>query len=439
MRWRSAKYLVLAILGCGSLPAVTHAATIDVIPGRGSLAAAIAAAAPGDTLHLLPGRHEGPVVIEKTLTLEGIGPEQAWVVGNATGSVIRIEAPDVTVRMLHITGSGTNSTEIDAGIYVAQGADNPLIERNIVEGNLFGISLHGPKNALVQHNVIRNRNDLWLNNRGNGIHMWNNVGSRVERNDVAGGRDGIFVQLGSDNVIAGNIFEKLRFAVHFMYSKRGSVSDNLSIGNHVGYALMYSDSLKVVGNVSARDRDYGLMLNSARKGEILDNLVYSSADKCLFVYLAVQNELRNNRFEGCGVGVHVTGSDANVIAGNAFVGNRVQMRYAGTKSYEWSADGHGNYWSDNPAFDLDGDGIGDTAYRPNNIVDWVVWRYPLSKLLLSSPAMEILRVGQSQFPALYPGGVVDSYPLMSPPRTPRPMPEIPAEIIWEEGKAESSS
>ena len=434
VRQRRAAILLAATLFAGGLPAV--AKTIDVRPGGDGLTRAVAEASPGDVLHLQPGQYRGPIVVEKALTIEADSPRFTEVLGNGQGSVIRILAADVIVRGLHIRGSGTNSTEIDAGVYVQQGADNPVIENNWVDGNLFGISLHGPKNAVVRHNVIANRNDLWLNNRGNGIHMWNNTGTRIETNEITGGRDGIFVQLGSDNVIDGNRFEHLRFAVHFMYSKRGSVSDNISIGNHIGYALMYSDLLKVSGNVSVRDRDYGLMLNSARKAEIERNFIYGTADKCLFFYLALQNRLHDNRFEGCGVGVHVTGSDANTVKDNAFIANRVQMHYAGTKTYEWSEDGRGNYWSDNPAFDLDGDGIADTAYRPNDIVDWIVWRYPFAKLLLSSPAMEILRLGQSQFPALYPGGVVDSYPLMAPFPAPRALPEMPADVRWEEGQAD---
>lgn len=429
--------IMATMLALAGMPVGAWAKTVTVAAGGDNLIEAVAAASPGDDLNLQPGPHHGPVLIDKPLSL--IGAEGAEVVGNGQGSVIRIEAAGVTIRGLAITGSGTDTTNIDGGIYVAQGADDPVIENNHLDGNQFGISLHGPRRAIVRNNVITNRNDLWLNNRGNGIHMWNNVASRIEHNIVTGGRDGIFVQLGSDNVITGNEFSHLRFAVHFMYSKRGSVADNVSIGNHIGYALMYSDQLKVTGNVSVKDRDYGLMLNSARKGDIRDNFIYGTADKCLFFYLAVKNQLVGNRFEGCGVGVHVTGSDANVIGGNAFVSNRVQMHYAGTKSHEWSIDGRGNYWSDNPAFDLNGDGMADTAYRPNDIVDWVVWRYPLSKLLMSSPAMEILRVGQSQFPALYPGGVVDSHPLMTAPPAPRTLPEIPAEVKWEEGKADPSS
>jgi nitrous oxidase accessory protein len=90
----------------------------------------------------------------------------------------------------------------------------------------------------------------------------------------------------------------------------------------------------------------------------------------------------------------------------------------GTRNLDWSEHGRGNYWSDDPAFDLNGDGIADTAYRPNDLVDQVVWRYPAAKLLLNSPAVQLVRWAQSAFPNLHPGGVIDSAPLMRLPNVP---------------------
>ena len=64
------------------------------------------------------------------------------------------------------------------------------------------------------------------------------------------------------------------------------------------------------------------------------------------------------------------------------------------------------------------DGIADTAYRPNDLVDKVLWTAPQAKVLINSPAMQVIRWAQAQFPALLPGGVVDSHPLISPPARP---------------------
>ena len=96
----------------------------------------------------------------------------------------------------------------------------------------------------------------------------------------------------------------------------------------------------------------------------------------MFIYNTNQNRFRDNWFEGCEIGIHFTaGSEGNEIAGNAFVKNRNQVKYVGTRYLDWPG-GRGNYWSDNPAFDLNGDGLGDSAYRPNDLMDKVLWTAP---------------------------------------------------------------
>jgi nitrous oxidase accessory protein len=141
-------------------------------------------------------------------------------------------------------------------------------------------------------------------------------------------------------------------------------------------------------------------------------------EKCVFIYNANKNRFSGNIFEGCEIGVHFTaGSEGNVMSGNAFVRNRNQVKYVGTRSLDWSLGGRGNYWSDNPAFDLDGDGIADSPYRPNDLIDRVLWEAPAAKVLVNSPAVQVIRWAQARFPAVFPGGVVDSHPLMEPPAT----------------------
>ena len=134
---------------------------------------------------------------------------------------------------------------------------------------------------------------------------------------------------------------------------------------------------------------------------------------------ANKNRFVGNWFEGCQVGVHFTaGSEGNVITDNAFVDNRSQVLYVGTRFLDWSWHGRGNFYSDNPAFDLKGTGISERPYRPNDLMDQVIWRAPAAKMLLNSPAVQIVRWAQSEFPAIHPGGVIDSAPLMAPRRPP---------------------
>src|SRR5690606_29287777 len=99
-------------------------------------------------------------------------------------------------------------------------------------------------------NIIVGRQDLRMNEAGNGVHVWNAPGSQVIGNDIRYGRDGIFVISSKENVFRGNRMRDLRYAVHYMYTNDSEVADNVSIGNHAGFAIMYSDRLKVMHNLS---------------------------------------------------------------------------------------------------------------------------------------------------------------------------------------------
>ena len=368
----------------------------------------------GDRLLLAAGTYYGPVTIDKPLSL--IGSHQTIIDGNKNGHVITVNASDVVIENLQIQNSGNRPVTEDSGIFVTSETENVIISNNHLQNNLIGIYLKGAKSAQVRNNTIIGSEFHRINDRGNGIYLWNSPGSVVENNRIRYGRDGIFVTTSRDNVFKGNVMRDLRFAVHYMYTQDSEVSNNVSINNHVGYALMFSDRINAYANQSIADRERGLFFNYANYSVIHHNQVTGGAEKCVFIYNANYNRINNNTFEGCDIGVHFTaGSEKNDIYENAFINNRTQVKYVGTRDIEWSKQGRGNYWSDNTAFDINKDDIADHAYQPNDLVDQIVWRHPMAKLLLNSPAVQVLKWAQSEFPGLHPGGVTDSYPLMSPP------------------------
>ena len=396
-----------------SIPALAQ--DLVVMPGTGSLQQAIDHADSGDRLLLQDGVYVGSIVIDRSLQL--LGKSASIIDGEAVGRVVTVAAPDVVVRGVTVQNSGVSLATEDSGIFVTSDGDRALIDANQLEGNLIGVYLKGPENAVVQRNVITGSTDPHVNDRGNGVQLWNTPGSVVEDNDIRYGRDGIFVTTSRNNVFRGNRLRDLRFAIHYMYTNDSEVRDNYSTGNHVGYALMYSSRLQINNNVSDGDRDRGLFFNYTNHSDISDNHVKGGVEKCVFIYNANINRFYGNTFSGCRIGIHFTaGSERNQVYENAFVNNRTQVKYVGTRHIEWSLDGRGNYWSDNPAFDLDNDGIADQSYHPNDLVDQIVWRHPMAKLLLNSPAVQVLRWAQSEFPALHPGGVSDSAPLMVLPQ-----------------------
>jgi nitrous oxidase accessory protein len=406
--------MTISIVAAAALFTV-HAvgAEIAVAPAPGALAAAIAAAEAGDTLMLSPGRYDGPVTLTKTLSL--VGREGATVSAGGKGSVITVDAPDGRIEGLIIENSGRSGVDLDAGVKLTARAQRARVERNIFNNNLVGVDVHGAAGAHIVGNEINGLLSARMNDRGNGVYVWNAPGAAIADNRISGGRDGIFLNSSRENLIAGNTMKNLRFAIHYMYTLDSRIVDNVSTGNHLGFALMFSSGLVVAGNRSIGDRDHGVMLNFVNSSEIRANDVTGGAEKCLFIYNANKNAISRNRFEGCGIGVHFTaGSAGNALFENAFIANRMQVKYVGSTTHEWSLNGVGNYWSDLAAYDINGDGVADQPFRPNGAMDQILWTQPAARLLFGSPAFQIIRWAQSSFPSLLPGGVIDSAPLMLP-------------------------
>lgn len=417
----AAGIILAAIALAGLKPA--SATEISVSADGTPLQEAVDRAAPGATLRLATGVHIGPVTISRPLTL--LGGEGVVVRGNGQGSTITVNAPDTKLSQLEITGSGLLLETQDAGVFLGKQALRAQVLNNRLNDNLIGVYVWGAADARVEGNVIVGRRDLRVNERGNGVQVWNAPGAAIIANRISYGRDGIFVTTSKNNIFRDNRFSDLRIAVHYMYTNDSVVEGNLSQRNNIGYALMFSNNIMVRANRSVGDRDRGIFFNYANKLDVVGNRVTGGATSCLFIYNSNKNKVRDNYMADCDIGIQFTaGSADNAISGNAFVDNRTQVKYVGTRWLEWSQGGRGNFWSDNPAFDLNGDGIADTPFRPNDLTDQLVWRYPSAKLLLNSPALKVLKWAQAAFPALHPGGVVDSAPLMRVPADLAPAKEI---------------
>lgn len=409
---------------------LTHAATHQVSPTEVDLTALLGRAKAGDTIHFKPGRYRVNLHITKRLRLEG--EPGAILDGGDEGNVIRVSAANVVIHGLRIENSGHNLTDLNAGIFVDRRADNVLIQSNYFDKNNFGIWLDACKGAQVLDNRIHGDPTRRSQDRGNGIHMYATTHALVRGNEVWQTRDGIYIDTSNHNILQGNTLHDLRYGVHYMYSHDNRVIANHTFNTRTGYALMQSKRLTVLDNSSDQDRNYGMLMNYITDSTIANNRITSvqvgaayvtggnsilgAEGKAIFIYNSQFNKIHDNLFGSSDIGIHLTaGSEDNQVYGNTFIGNRVQVKYVSNRPQEWSHQGRGNFWSDYLGWDLDANGIGDKQYEPNDAVDKLLWKYPMARVLMNSPAVETLRWVQEQFPVLKPQGVRDSAPLMLSP------------------------
>lgn len=389
-------------------------------------------AADGDTVHFSSGIHRVNLNIHKSLIITG---ESGTILdGGNQDDVLRVHAPDVTIRNLHIHHSGHNLTKMNAGVFVEKSAENILIENNVFYANSFGIWLNKVAKPRILNNKVHANPEVRSQDRGNGIHLSSTTHGIIKANEVWHTRDGIYIENSQHNILEKNILHDLRYGIHYMYSYSNRVIENHTYNTRTGYALMQSKYLTVLNNTSSQDRNYGMLLNFITHSTIANNriqkvregagyvtggsAILGAEGKAIFIYNSQFNNIHDNLFANSDIGIHLTaGSEDNQVYGNAFMNNRVQVKYVATRQQDWSHEGRGNYWSDYLGWDLDADGIGDKHYEPNDAVDKLLWKYPMSRVLMSSPAIETLRWVQEQFPVLRPQGVRDSAPIMQSPFT----------------------
>lgn len=414
----------LLLLSCVSLAQ----GTISVSPGE--LEQALTYAEKGAVITLSPGTYPSGLRIETPITLKG--EPGAVIEGEGRGTLLFIAAPNVQVKGLSFRNGGHNLTDHDAAIFVEKEADAARIKNNRIEARGFGIWLDATPDVLLEANHITGDASIRSQDRGNGIHLFNVSGATVRDNTVCGTRDGIYIDVSNHNVLEGNRLCDQRYGIHYMYSHNNKVLNNRTRGNRTGFALMQSRQLEVRGNRAEDDEGYGFLLNHLTHSIIENNTAVgirastnpgtgtaiSGGDgKGIFVYNAQQNVIRNNILARTDIGIHLTaGSEHNEIYENAFISNRTQVKYVATRKQDWSHQGRGNYWSDYMGWDMSGDGIGDVPHEPNDAVDRILWTYPMARVLMNSPAVQLLRWVQRAFPILRPSGVRDSAPLMRPPR-----------------------
>ena len=113
-----------------------------------------------------------------------------------------------------------------------------------------------------------------MNEAGNGVSVWNAPGAKVLDNDIRFGRDGIFVHRQPNATSSAATASATCASPSTTCTPTTARSaDNVSVGNTVGYAIMYSHRLTVRGNVSDGDRDHGFLFNFANGSQIAGNAV----------------------------------------------------------------------------------------------------------------------------------------------------------------------
>jgi len=378
-------------------------------------------ALPGASIRLPPGTYAGPAVISKPLRLDGDG--KVIIDAGGHGTVLTIKANKVTLRGLTLRGSGDSHDALDSGI-MAEGREL-LIENNVIEDVLFGVSLHRTTDSVVRGNRIRSR-AVDPADRGDGLRLWYSTGNRIEDNDIAQIRD-ITVTNSPHNRFTGNTIKDSRRAFNFLFSHRSLVDRNHLEKNSTGIIALNSDGLIIRNNRVLHAMDAsgaGIALKETSAALVENNEIVHCAhgimadspmdpiNRIVFIGNLVAHNI---------TGVYFYGAKGGHIAiGNTFRGNLWPVTIIGDgdpMNDTW----RDNYWDTYEGFDRDHDGYGDRPYELLAYADRIWIETPAARFFRNSPVLELLDFLERLAPFSAPALILrDPSPRMAPGHAVKP-------------------
>ncbi|PKO33156.1 MAG: nitrous oxide reductase family maturation protein NosD [Betaproteobacteria bacterium HGW-Betaproteobacteria-7] len=346
--------------------------------------------ASGSVLKLPPGTYGGPAVIDKPMILDGGG--QVVIDAGGKGTVLTVRADQVTLRGLTLRNSGESHDALDGGL-MAEGR-NLLIENNVIEDVLFGISLHRTDDSIVRGNRIRSR-AVDIADRGDGLRLWYSTGNRIENNDIAQIRD-ITVSNAPRNRFVGNNVRDSRRAINLLFAHRTLIDGNRFDNNATGIVALNSDGLIIRGNrithamdpsgacVALKETAAALVQNNeivhCAHGIMADSPMHP-LNRIVFIDNLIAHNVTGVYFYGAKGG--------HVAIGNDFRSNLWPVMIIGDgdalNDFWW-----GNYWDIYEGFDLDGDGFGDRPHELYAFADRIWMETPAARFFRNSPVLELL-------------------------------------------------
>jgi len=379
-----------------------------------SIQLAINAASNGDVIRVHSGTYTGNLILNKQITIEGVG--RPVLRGNGAGSVVTVLADACVIRGFIVEHCGGDLTREDSGILLKSSSN--LIEDNELRDILYGIYLYSSHGNTLRRNQIRGRPELKEGERGAGLHLWNSPGNIIEDNIISEERDGIYIQSCNDNQIRRNRVTNLRYGLHYMFSDRNVFEDNLFSHNVAGAAIMYSNKIEMRRNAFVHNRgfsSFGVLFQECNELLAEENFIVDNATG-IFMEALRKTAFRRNTIANNDVALKMfSNSDANVFTENNFVNNLSPLELVGRgTTTKWSENGRGNFWSEYDGYDLNEDGRGDVPQKIQNVFQYMEGNYPRLRLYLESPAARAMALAEKTFPILRGSSEVDEAPLMKP-------------------------
>ncbi|WP_442600596.1 right-handed parallel beta-helix repeat-containing protein [Paenibacillus sp. KN14-4R] len=386
--------------------------TVNAQPTRSSseLQELVDRTSEGDTLILQEGSYQGPLIVNKAISIQGKGSVE--ITGHEDNvPVIQIASDNVSLRNITIIQP---SEEESPAVLVT--GNQAVLDSLTIHTRSFGIVLRDSGKHEISNTSIRSgqsnavQQQEMLSEKRNGIDLYNSHENRIHNNQISQMNDGIYLENSNRNHIENNKIDHSRYGIHCMYTNETVVRGNYGEFNVTGAMIMGVQDAEVTGNTFSKQSEnvnsQGLLLFDVQTSRIINNKVEGNRVG-LYIEQSHKNKFEQNEVNQNFVGIQFLESNQNQFMNNRFVGNVIPAEANESTNNQFEQ----NYWDNFHGIDLNGDGISDMAYAMNPFFQRLTSATPAFQLFFQSPGMQFL---ESMYTAGKAEWTTDTAPLLNP-------------------------
>jgi len=261
----------------------------------------------GYIIYVYPGYYNESIVINRSISLIGVGEEKPVIDGKGNEYTVLIEADNCTVKRFVIK-HGEIGIEINGS--------HTLLENNVIEFSGIGIEIYASNNK-IKNNTVRKCvgigiyvessnnsiiNNTVANNKATGIFIFGHNArfNTISYNNVTRNFHGMEIDFTKNCTISFNhVYKNKQYGISIDICENMSILNN-SIHDHTYGGLQLMDcSYSIVEGNEIYENSAGIMVQSSYTwGEhfnlIKRNDVYSNADYGIYVERSLYNVFTQN-------------------------------------------------------------------------------------------------------------------------------------------------
>ncbi len=301
--------------------------------GNGSLEApfnsiqeAVDSALNGSLIRVWAGEYNEQIVVNRTMSFQGNGSSDTFILRTRKGTGLSLEAPWVNVSGFSFLRTGPSDPWGDAGIKIR--GDNCSIQDVLCSGASMGVSLVSSNNCFLKR-VITTGNaygiylagcsevsisDCRAVDNNAGLYLVNSHHNLIESTNCSSNTDlGIYLEYCEWNLVENNdCFDNERFGIWLIGgfassgpgNRNNTIRGNTCSGNGDSGICNAGFENTFVENSCDLNGEYGIYLSGA--GALLEDNIYRHNEAAGVFLSTDQAVLRNNVFLGSGL--HVASS-----------------------------------------------------------------------------------------------------------------------------------